>query len=469
MSIEPIGVLTILAGVICLFLGYRATFATLVPATLLGSAAAILIGSANVQPAHLFLAFAIAAVLARPQEVAVAIDAIKPPQPGFWLLCLVIYGVTTAFLIPGLLAGTIQIIPLGTSEFGNTGYTVPLGPVSSNLTQSIYLVADFTCFIMTLAVATTPAGFMTATAAILAYAAGNALFAVLDIVTYNTGTQWLLDFVRNAQYTLHVEEEVVGLKRIVGSFPEASAFAHSTIAVVGFTGTMFVCRRLPAWTGILAFASLGLLIFSTSSAGLATVLPLLAILYITALTRFGFDSQNRPYTTAAVLCVPLLILALILAAQLDLDTSKPVRDYLDALIFSKSNTDSAIVRSSWNSSALQNFLDSYGFGLGLGTVRASSYPIAVLSNVGIPGAIFCLLFAITGFLRRRGTPGSFAADVRLAARNACLAIIIGDTFAGTTVEQGLLFYVLAGTACAEPECYVERVFPVANQSAGARA
>jgi hypothetical protein len=29
--------------------------------------------------------------------------------------------------------------------------------------------------------------------------------------------------------------------------------------------------------------------------------------------------------------------------------------------------------------------------------------------------------------------------------------IIGDIFAAPTVEQGLLFYVLAGVACAEPE------------------
>jgi hypothetical protein len=42
-------------------------------------------------------------------------------------------------------------------------------------------------------------------------------------------------------------------------------------------------------------------------------------------------------------------------------------------------------------------------------------------------------------------------DVRLAARNACLGLIIGDTFAAPTVEQGLLFYILVGMACAQPE------------------
>ena len=57
MSIEPIGLLTFIIGLICLQLGYRATAATLVVATLLGSAAAILIGLANIPPAHILLAF----------------------------------------------------------------------------------------------------------------------------------------------------------------------------------------------------------------------------------------------------------------------------------------------------------------------------------------------------------------------------------------------------------------------------
>jgi len=468
MSIEPIGLLTITVALICVFLGYRATFATLVAATLFGAAAAILIGSANIQPAHLFLAFAAMTTLARRHEAAIATQATKFPQPGFWLMCLVLYGILSGIFMPRLLAGFTQIIPLGTSEYADTGSTVPLGPVSSNFTQGIYIVADFICFIMTVAVASTRAGFLAITGALVAYVAGNVLFALIDLVTYNTGTQWLLDFMRNAQYTLHVEEEVVGLKRIVGSFTEASAFAHSTVAALGFIGTVWLCGRRPALTGTLAIASLILLVLSTSSAGLATVPPLLIILYATALKRSGFDSRNSPYTSAALLCAPLLVLAVILAVQLDDEASKPIRDYLDALIFSKSTTDSGVTRNSWNTFALQNFFDSYGLGVGLGTVRTSSLPVALLSNVGVPGTIFYLLFAASGFLRRRGTPRSFPADVRLAASNACLALVVGDTFAGTTVEQGLLFYVLAGMACAEPERDISVLSLVPSRPAGAR-
>src|SRR5712672_3588051 len=63
MSIEPIGLLTIIVGLLCLQLGYLATATTFVVATLFGAAAAVLIGSANIQPAHLFLAFVAATAL----------------------------------------------------------------------------------------------------------------------------------------------------------------------------------------------------------------------------------------------------------------------------------------------------------------------------------------------------------------------------------------------------------------------
>src|SRR5580693_7566092 len=112
MSIEPIGLVTFIVSLICLQLGYQTTAATLVVATLFGSAAAILIGGANIPPAHLLLLFVAASTFTRRAETAHAIKAMSFPEPGFWLMCLVIYGVITGFLMPRLLAGITPIIPL---------------------------------------------------------------------------------------------------------------------------------------------------------------------------------------------------------------------------------------------------------------------------------------------------------------------------------------------------------------------
>lgn len=450
MSIAPIGLVTIVAGLLCLLLGYRGAFTTLVVSTLFGAAAALLIGPANIQPAHLLLGFVAAAMLMHGHETADAIGALRFPEPGFWLLCLVLYGVASAVLAPRLLGGNIPIIPLGSSAYASTGSTVPLGPVSSNFTQSVYLVADLICFAVTASIASRPAGFETITRALLLCAAANILLAFLDIGTYMTGTSWLLDFMRNAQYALHFDDEVTGMKRIVGSFTEASSFARTTLGLTAFTGTLWVCGRSPALTGPLAAISLVLVILSTSSTGLAGAPLVLLIIYVTAAMRSGFQ-MNHPYRSAALLCAPLVAIAAVLAISLNDAASETVRNYFDILIFNKSTSESGIERGSWNTFALQNFFDSYGIGVGLGTSRASSFPLALLSNVGVAGTLFYLLFIGTAFLGRRGAPMSGPSDVRLAARNACLGLIIGDTFAAPTVEQGLLFYILVGMACALPE------------------
>jgi hypothetical protein len=39
----------------------------------------------------------------------------------------------------------------------------------------------------------------------------------------------------------------------------------------------------------------------------------------------------------------------------------------------------------------------------------------------------------------------------MAARNACIGLTVGDLSVAPTVEQGLLFYVFAGVACADFE------------------
>jgi hypothetical protein len=147
-----------------------------------------------------------------------------------------------------------------------------------------------------------------------------------------------------------------------------------------------------------------------------------------------------------------------------------VRSYVDLLVLSKSSSTSGIERSSWNAVAVQNFIDSLGLGVGLGTVRTSSLPVALISNVGVPGTVLYVLFFASALLRRRGNnPRSFPADVRMAARNACFALMIGDTLAAPTVEQGLLFYIFAGLACSEPEREIEETEVALPQLSGVRA
>ncbi|MDM9625162.1 hypothetical protein QTL95_04580 [Rhizobium sp. S152] len=458
MSVEPIGVFTLVLGFYALSLGSAFTAALLVIMSIFGSAAALVVGSASVPPAHLFLLFLVISIVSGRTDLRPATAMLSVGKPGFWLAALVTYGAISAYFLPRLLSGETLIVPLGISEYPLTRGVVPLGPVSSNFTQPIYLLADFVCFVAISVIGSTSAGCRAIVNALIAYAALNIGFALLDLATAATGTQDALQFMRNAQYTFHENESVNGMKRIVGSWPEASAFAGTTLGVLGFTGTLWLCGRTSRWQGFLAVASLLLIMLSTSSTGLVATPVCLAIMYCTALSKCG-TSQASGNATAFVLLSPLLLVVATLVVILSNDLYGMLYEYVDILVLSKATSNSGIARGAWNSFGMQNFWDSSGFGVGLGTARTSSFPIAVLSNVGVPGAIFFATFAIAALTRMGNSPQTFERDVKLAARNGCLCLLVGGTVAGATVDLGLLFFILAGLAASRPVPSVEAAAP----------
>jgi hypothetical protein len=449
MSIPPVGVFTLIVGILCLISGYRATAIAFGVMTIFGGAAAVMIGGAGIQPGHLFVGFLALATLSYREKMKVALNALAFPQPAFWLLCLLTYGVLAGFFAPRLWAETMNIIPLGSSEYPETGGAVPLGPVSSNLTQAIYNTANIVTFVMIVAMGSTMAGFRAATGTVLAFSSANLLFGIADLVTYGTPIQELFSYIRNAPYAFHDEAIVAGVKRVVGSWPEASTFAGVSLGVVGFAGTMRICGRYSKLTGFLFLLTSIMVIRSTSSAGLFGLPVCLAILYMTCFFRCGGQSGTR-ISGGVVLFAPIILVLIGMMIVMNEDLFRQLYAYFDLLLFSKANSASGIERGMWNAYGWSNFINSYGLGVGLGTSRTSSFIIALLSNVGIPGVIFFGLFFLSAFYTRRGTPRTFDSDVRLAGRNGCLGLLIGASVSGSTVDTGLLFFVMAGLATAVP-------------------
>ena len=91
-----------------------------------------------------------------------------------------------------------------------------------------------------------------------------------------------------------------------------------------------------------------------------------------------------------------------------------VKGLLDGMIFNKLSTASGVERSAWNSQALQNVIDTFGFGVGNGSVRASSFPIAVLASLGIIGALMFGMFFFTLLVTRRVEAGPTQPMMRTA-------------------------------------------------------
>jgi hypothetical protein len=449
MTLELIGIITLLVGLVGLFREISFIVYFFFSSTLLGSAAAIILdslGGINISPGHLLLGFLTLSLLRDKRSLRAVSGEISIGRPGFWLLLTVIYSTIGAFFLPRLLMGQTLVYAVRAENPFNT----PLAPAMSNLTQSIYFIADLVCFVVLSGYASTVAGRRVLGTAALACATLNLIFAVLDLATYFTNTTELLSFIRNANYTLLNDTEVGGLKRIVGSFTEASSFAAVTLCYFAFTSRLWLLGVRPHVTLPLAVLSLLALILSTASTAYVGLSVLLAAIYLQVL----LSALRRSATVQMVYFIgasPVILATIALVIAFNQDFSDYVRDFLNGLIFDKLSTASGIERSAWNSQALQNVMDTFGFGVGNGSVRASSFPVAVLASLGVTGALLFSLFFVTLFFsRRKKQPFDPVDDAyRQAAKWACFALLITSTTSGALIDLGLVFYAFAALACAK--------------------
>ena len=445
MSVEPIGILTLLVGLLCLFMGNKATVIAFSTFPVLGAAAALMFGVTGIQPAHLFLAFLTISTLSQREKILPVLITLRPPSPAFWLALFVAYGVFAGYFAPRLLANATAIIPIGTSASPNSDGTVPLGPVSGNFTQAIYLIADLMTFILIVSIASTLEGTRNVAIGLMVFSGANVAFGILEMMSPGTPLVDMFAYIHNAPYAILSDAMVAGMRRVIGSWTEASAFASATLTAAGFSGTMWVCGRYSKINGILFLLSCIMTVRSTSSGGIAGLPVCLGIVYATSFFRAGGISGTRA-SGAVVLLAPVTLILCAFFLALDQELYKRLYDYIDLTVLTKSTSQSGIERGAWNQYGILNFFDSYGLGVGLGTSRTSSLAITLLSNVGVPGIVFFILFLSTAILFSRGVPRTETTDIGIAARNGCLCLIVSALISGTTIDLGLHFFILAGLA-----------------------
>lgn len=450
MTIELIGVVTFLVGITCIFAGR--TFATyaFVLSTLLGAASASILtslGSANLPPAHLLLGFLVVRSCLDDRSLAEGLEALKFPQPGFWLLLTTLYAVLAAAFMPRLFQAATYVFTIARTEGGPGIVLTPLSPVSGNITQTVYFVGDLVCFLLFYGFAGERKGAAAIARAVLACGILNVGFAALDYATFVTGTAELMSFVRNAPYRMLNEAEVMGVKRLVGSFPEASAFGSATLPLFAFSLSLWLNGLYARVAGLVALLSFAALVLSTSSSAYVALAAYLVIAFAGNGLRVLSGSATR-VRFGFLTFTPLLALIAFIALQLHDPSRIFIEDVIQRSIFDKLSTDSGIERSNWNGQALQNFVDTYGLGAGTGSVRASSFPIAVLANIGVLGALTYGLFLFGCFSRARGAQDPEVKVIKTAATSACLALLIAASLGGTTIDLGLMFFVLSAVAAA---------------------
>jgi hypothetical protein len=453
MTVEFVGVFSLLIGILSLYRPPSFIVYMFFCATLLGAAAAFVLtnlGGTNISPAHLLLGFLTFRLLRIPQILSNSIKGLALGYPGFWLLLTVIYSSFAAYLMPRIFAGQTFTFAVRSE----TTYTIlPLAPAMSNLTQSIYFVGDLICFVVIYGYAGTKHGYRVLGKAAIACATLNLVFAALDLVTYFTNTTELFEPIRNANYSMLSDTEISGFKRIVGSFVEASSFGAMTLGYFAFCGKMWLLGAYARFAGALALLSLTALIFSTSTTAYVGLSALLVISYLEAL----FQALRKPINSHMgffLIGAPLIASITVIAIALNDSSSAYIQNVVDTMVLNKMSTESGVERSSWNWQAIQNFIDTFGFGVGNGSVRASSILFGIPASLGILGTVlFSLFFIVVFFGRRKVAGGEFDPiddALRQSARYACAAWFISAATSGALIDLGLPFFAFAAFTSAQP-------------------
>lgn len=325
----------------------------------------------------------------------------------------IIYADLTAWIFPRLFAGCVMVYPLNEV----TGGLEPLRPTSANFTQTVYLTITVG-MLFTLAVAGRDMVFRKHFLnSVLLTAFLLDLSGCIDLGLSAVGQSDLLLPFHNNTYALLISDEVGSQKRVVGFMSEASAYGSVACQCLSFlifwmNGFEPKLRKLVvvliAVTAVMTFLSTS----STAYAGLGTLMATLLArsLLRLLLARQGTTPHARQRGAArrggkAVLLtgLPLLLMAVWAAAPAAL-----VGQYthlIDLVLFQKIGSGSYIERSSWTHAAFGAFQASNGIGVGIGSVRSSSWYANILACTGVVGA--CLFLAGTALLilptGRRGT------------------------------------------------------------------
>ncbi len=324
---------------------------------------------------------------------------------------------------------------------------MPLRPFSTHLTQSAYAILGLVCFVSVCTLLNSERRMMHMRDAILLLASLNIGAALLQLAESYLGFPSFLNFVRNANYATFTSGEIGGLVRIYGTFPEASSFAGFTLGLFAFSASLCRDGVRPVYSGSVALASLLLLLISTSSTAYASLIGY--TIAATAAAMFQAYWNNSPLKVGpTALTVWLLAVAACVALLIKPEFITRISDFFELTLFDKLESESGRERSNWTQQGWINFIDTYGFGVGLGGARSSSFPIALVSNVGVIGA-----FLFIAFLRRLFDPSTarlsheYVSVVR-AARHALLIFLMAALVNAPFADPGMLFYTFAAVVAA---------------------
>ncbi|WP_420137410.1 hypothetical protein [Sphingomonas sp.] len=403
-------------------------------------------GGITILPRTLCAVALLAVVLLERDGLSRAWTFMTDPRRLGLLTAFMVMAVIISLFMPRLFAGHVTIMGLNSTQ------PELLKPSMTIYTQIIYLTASYCVALAVSLIGTTPEGRRTIANAVILGTLCAVFTGVLDVATH--GTNLLAPF-RTATYRLLLVGEILGSSRIVGLMPEASAYGG---LCAGFgTAAYFIGRVIPAegWWGKLAriapFMALGMAALSTSSSaylGLGMFCVVAGLDWVIRFMRATEPQERRTLFRECAIVVTLLFVVG-LVALLNSKAFAPAYRMIDLMVFHKSQSASYIERSTWNLVSLRALAETYWLGVGVGSTRSSSWPVALVSGTGVLGGALMAAF----LLRFLSASTSKDADrvsrqILYGAKLSWLVVFIPGAVSSPSVDFGAMSASLFGMAAA---------------------
>jgi hypothetical protein len=449
----------------------RSLFVGLIASMAFGATALATLGSLGGSSPLIYTLFAALVLATLPLRRHIRGDIGVVFRHGYaaWVVAaLSIYAVIGAVLFPRLFAGRTSVFVASHTRGGV--YEVPLGPVSGNISQTGYFVMSGMAFLALCVIFLHADAIRQVRRGFFLWCGLHTGFGLIDLMGKLAGVSDALAFLRTASYAMLTETTQAGFARIAGAQSEASAFGGISLSALAFAFTYW--RRTGSHLALgLALTLIALLVLSTSS----TAYVGLAILCVPVAISTGRSLSARGLHIQELFLLALGLAGVFAALGLAVSDEKffePVIRLLNVAIFEKAGSASGQERSYWNYISLKSFVDTWGLGVGVGSSRASSWPVAVLSQLGALGAVMLALLVVA--VARRPKRLYKALDVEDAAtvdavRACALAGVVSSSLISGTADPGVIFFIsLAVVTACSIRISLDRPAPVGNWRYGRR-
>lgn len=389
----PLGLIFVVVTAVFLIVGRGAGAARLVSVTAGLPIGVVLVVGGEALTA--FYAVAIGVVIAqvwtfltKRADPAVGPDLTRSaaPRPGFKLLVFfALWSTFVTLVAPTLFHGTPVLVSRGgldeqLAHPGALQYSV------SNLAQIVYTLLGVAVLLFIARSRAGTPGFVSIGLGVVTVLSFWRLISQLAPIPYPEG---LFD---NSPNVKIIETTAEGDTRFRGIYSEPSSLGSGAL-----TAMVYFATQLPHVVGWRRLLSVAILIMasvngvvSDSATFLAAGLAVLALMSAVAIGGFVLNRARVQPVVVALICAAVGGAAFLLPAFSGL---------VDRVLSEKVASTSYASRTGGDLFSLRLLLQTWGFGVGLGSNRPSSLIPSALSRVGIPGALAFFGLIVTAVVR----------------------------------------------------------------------